>query len=281
MGIEFLHFGSVATQQLTQKWGGLRPFRGYAGRCLYCASPMRKAYFRVDELEEYPEEVWGFEGHECDACGWWWNREASDDWRATNPIINSGALHSVPLPDERVLCAVNQITDNISYLHDMNPSRFEDFIGNVFRDYCGCDVLHVGRSHDNGIDLVLLDSNVGQIPIQVKRRGKTRRSESVAVVREFRGALLLQGRDHGIIVTTADHFSRFAIRAGATDPSHSVQQRIELVDCRRLLEIMRVLGRTKILPDSVRIRFRYKPGANTVNSIVECLNERRRTCSTS
>jgi hypothetical protein len=101
-------------------------------------------------------------------------------------------------------------------------------------------VLHTGKSGDGGIDLILLDSNDGNIPIQVKRRTKTRKAESVTIVRELRGAMVLSGHDEGMIVTTAPRFSKPAVEASQPHPEHLVPQRINLVDCRRLLDIIGV-----------------------------------------
>jgi hypothetical protein len=64
----------------------------------------------------------------------------------------------------------------------------------------------------------------------------------VAVVRELRGAMVLRGLDRGVIVTTSNRFSKAAMRAARSDPVHSTQQAIDLVDAKRLLEILKVVS---------------------------------------
>jgi hypothetical protein len=125
----------------------------------------------------------------------------------------------------------------------MEPTRFERFVGDLLAAHLSCDVVHCGKSHDGGIDLILADSDIGHIPIQVKRRSTPGSVESVSLVREFRGAMLLKGYDRGILVTTADHFSNEAIEASTPSPQDLVEQCIDLIDCRRLLDILNVVAR--------------------------------------
>ncbi|MBV9228639.1 MAG: hypothetical protein JOZ18_04930 [Chloroflexi bacterium] len=53
--------------------------------------------------------------------------------------------------------------------------------------------------------------------------------------------MLIFGHDRGMIVTTADHFSKEAVDLSEAKPGHSIPQYIDLIDCRRLLDIMSLI----------------------------------------
>ena len=92
---------------------------------------------------------------------------------------------------------------------------------------------------------MLLDSNSGMIPVQVKTRQSGTAVESVRLVREFRGALLLAGASKGIIVSTAHHYSKESKIASQPKPEHLAPQEIDLIDCKRLLDILGVIDASK------------------------------------
>lgn len=88
----------------------------------------------------------------------------------------------------------------------------EELVRSVFRDFLNCEVHYFTNntySADGGVDLVALEGNSGiEIAIQVKRRvGNT--VESVSEIREFVGAMAIEGFQKGIFVTTG-RFSKVA-----------------------------------------------------------------------
>ncbi|WP_041702133.1 restriction endonuclease [Prosthecochloris aestuarii] len=153
-----------------------------------------------------------------------------------------GVLHIADLRERHLLAnAIDQILESADRLRAYDPTKFEKLVGDVMKEFLGCQVDHVGKSNDGGIDLILMHSDRGPIPVQVKRRQADGKVESVALVREFRGAMVLAGFDEGLIVSTADHYSRQAMAASVARPEHLLPQKIDLVDCRRFLDILRVL----------------------------------------
>ena len=111
------------------------------------------------------------------------------------------------------------ITRHPDLLHSFNPTRFEKFVADVFRaNYTNAEVLHVGKSHDGGVDVLLIDVQEEQWLIQVKRRGFQIPSEEVKTIRDLLGAMHLGEARMGIVVSTAGRFSRpaqeAAIKAG-------------------------------------------------------------------
>ena len=99
-------------------------------------------------------------------------------------------------------------------LHSFNPRRFEKFVADVFRaNYTNAEVLHVGKPGDGGIDVLLIEAGGEQWLIQVKRRKSQKRSEGVKTIRDILGAMVVEGTPRGIVVSTAERFSRPAIQA--------------------------------------------------------------------
>jgi hypothetical protein len=98
--------------------------------------------------------------------------------------------------------------------HTMSPRRFERLVADVFRmNYNGAEVTHVGRPDDGGVDVLLVESDGRQWLIQAKRRQASNASEGVSTIRNLLGAMVLEGTGHGVVVSTADHFTYRAAEA--------------------------------------------------------------------
>ncbi|MCP4371664.1 MAG: restriction endonuclease [Deltaproteobacteria bacterium] len=91
-------------------------------------------------------------------------------------------------------------------IKSLSPIDVEKLIGEILCQYFQCDVRHVGRSHDRGIDLVMVKSD-HDIAVQIKHRMKSDRVEGVALVRDFVGAMVGERYSEGIYITTAKDFS--------------------------------------------------------------------------
>ncbi len=115
-------------------------------------------------------------------------------------------------------------------LHSMNPSKFEELVGEVLRNLNFENVQITGKTGDGGIDvtgeLVVAGVIRNSVCVQVKRwRNNVQRGN----ISELRGSL----RPHqtGLFITTSD-FSRQSVEE-ATDPYKapiSLMNGIELVD---------------------------------------------------
>lgn len=96
----------------------------------------------------------------------------------------------------------------------IRPKVLEHFVAEVFRrNYAPCEVTHVGRSGDNGKDLVLVRSDGECWLIQVKGHRDARKAEPVGTIRSLVGTLVDERQTRGIVVTTADAFSPRAYEA--------------------------------------------------------------------
>jgi len=156
---------------------------------------------------------------ECSTCGWWelnnQVEEAKDYIDKVDTLNWEFLKHAVVKrynlePHEPPLAElVREISANPKFLYHMHPRKFEQIAQYVFSSVYQCNVLHVGQSHDGGIDLIAVDSD-SPILIQVKRRSSPTASEAVSTVREFIGAMYLNDARRGVVLSTAKKFSREA-----------------------------------------------------------------------
>jgi restriction endonuclease Mrr len=102
-----------------------------------------------------------------------------------------------------------------------------------------CEAIHIGGPNDDGIDLILIDGE-RQYVVQVKRRAAADAVESVQGIREFVGAMLLQGFVRGLFVTTAPRFSLRARRTAQLAEDRKLVESIELVDSARLIDVCKL-----------------------------------------
>jgi restriction system protein len=85
---------------------------------------------------------------------------------------------------------------------DLTPANFERAIGTLLSDIGYSDVKNIGRSGDQGIDLLCRDPNGRSCGVQCKRYAPGRTIGSPEL-RRFLGSLVYGGLDHGIYVTTS------------------------------------------------------------------------------
>jgi predicted helicase len=125
----------------------------------------------------------------------------------------------------------------------VSRKKTEELVGSVFADHFDCEVRMVGKSHDKGVDLVLVRGDKVTALVQVKHRDKNSRNwraEPVSTVREFLGAFMLAKSQHAILVTTARRFSREAKEAAAQSLTLSSVHQYDLMDGAELLRTLRL-----------------------------------------
>jgi hypothetical protein len=127
--------------------------------------------------------------------------------------------------------------------HSMNPRRFERLVSDVFRsNHAAAEVIHVGRPDDGGIDVLLIESDGREWLIQAKRRESPDAAEGISTIRNLLGAMVLEDARHGIVVSTADHFTYRAPQAvGRADERGMVLRLVEKRALDRMLD--------RLLPD--------------------------------
>jgi len=123
-------------------------------------------------------------------------------------------------------------------LYDIHSKKFEQLVADVVGDYYDTEVTIIGRTNDGGIDLVYLQGDV-PTAIQVKRRKRPDKVETVLLVREFLGALMLEGFTKGKIVTTSSRFSKGSYRTKEKALRLGLVEQFELIDANRFYEMFR------------------------------------------
>ena len=113
----------------------------------------------------------------------------------------------------------------------------EELVASVFKDIMDCKVLLVGKSHDGGKDLILLDGD-RQTFVQVKRRTQPDKVEAVSSIRNLIGASIIGDANACIFVTTADHFSKDAQVAAQKVVEKKVFDSFELIDYRKFVDML-------------------------------------------
>ncbi len=95
-----------------------------------------------------------------------------------------------------------------------------------------------GGPGDGGVDVILVQSSTPTL-VQVKRRSKPEAIENVSTVRELLGTLLVQGKQSGIIVSTASRFSSQAVREAQVPVVRNMGYKLCLYNYDALFEVIR------------------------------------------
>lgn len=133
-------------------------------------------------------------------------------------------------PDECNQEFASYIRRNPSFWNTVDPIKLEKLVRDIFKaNYEDCEVIHVGKPNDKGIDVLFIDTDKKQWLIQVKRRSKKKAVEGFQTITNVLGAIYLQDNIFdGIIVSTADHFSYHAEIAAKKASSKGMK--IKLID---------------------------------------------------
>ena len=116
----------------------------------------------------------------------------------------------------------------------------EELAAHVLSEFYNCEVSICGKSHDGGIDLLMIESDSPCI-IQVKRRLTPQKVETVSEIRQLLGVTLLEGSKSCMFVTTADHFSPMAKSTASLALTKNLVDKFELIDVHRFLEIFHLV----------------------------------------
>lgn len=188
--------------------------------------------------------------HFCSACGWWLltleeeleingKKQLSIWWEQHHAILAHIDISSNNAAVEDLKTHLAKYWDDRKYI---SAQKAEDLVAGILRDHYECDIHRVtanANSADGGIDLFLVEDN-GKIysAVQVKRR-IDRNVEAVKEVRDFVGALILEGLEKGIFVTTAQRFSAPAQRITKNPNLAKHKLELKLIDGERLLDLLR------------------------------------------
>ncbi|MDP1613336.1 MAG: restriction endonuclease [Sulfuritalea sp.] len=92
-----------------------------------------------------------------------------------------------------------------------DSSAFEKLVCSLMNEHFGpTEFVHVGKPKDGGKDLIGILSNKITTFVEIKRREKTYVAESVRTVRGLLGVMAREGVKQGVVVSTAENFSKEA-----------------------------------------------------------------------
>lgn len=182
----------------------------------------------------------------CNTCGWWtmWRseehrmREAGPEsgqrvLRGAAGVLRQLDMADITLPLSEVRSyLIVKYADRLS----VDPRLFELVVRDVFRDL-GWRAYATAYSGDQGVDVVLQGPNELLVGVQVKR---WKNSIKVGQIREFAGALLLEGFTRGVFVTTSDFQSGCAPTA---TQAAFIGTPVELINADQFYEMLRIAQR--------------------------------------
>lgn len=142
---------------------------------------------------------------------------------------------------------MNELVKNQSILYEIDPYKLEDIAQVVFSAYFNCEVKHVGKTGDGGIDLIVVQSD-DPILVQVKRRENPQHIELVKSIREFVGAMYIENAKKGIFLSTAKDFSRGSKETAMSLLNNRKFEYFELVDFNRFCSLLGVIKKDAYKP---------------------------------
>ena len=223
-------------------------YYGKRGFCPFCRHNIPKINDGLHKGISY-YDVWS-----CPICGWWEiEKQEFGIPAAGHPttqeynfqaIVRAFDVSDRELPEDILL---THLRKEASILYDIHPRKMEEIVKYVFSSYYSCDVIHCGKSHDGGVDLIMIDSDEPTL-IQVKRRQNPDYIESVSAIREFLGALLINRSRKGIFVSTTDHYSKETIKTINMILKEDVVTRFELIDFKKFTAIFNIIRTEKDEP---------------------------------
>jgi restriction system protein len=223
----------------------------FEGTCPFCQARF-KQYIHEPQLASYKkqEETLKRRLHLCNSCGWWQlNFEGEFEINGKKQVVLWWELHHailVHLDISSDNTAIEDLKTHLARCWDdrkyISAQKAEDLVAGILKDHYRCDIHRVtanANSADGGIDLFLVESD-GRIhsAVQVKRRIE-RDVEAVKEVRDFVGALILEGLERGIFVTTARRYSTPAQRISQNPNLAKHKLELELIDGEKLLDLLR------------------------------------------
>lgn len=218
------------------------------GFCPFCKKKINNRVYNKENNKiswcsavEYEDVI------QCPQCGWWEHsyRFVSDDigdgLRATTLELTQAILRTYEDDSNSVPIEVlnKYIAQNPNKIYGISDKKMEELVAGVLKDFTDYEVRLVGKSHDGGKDLILLDGDK-QTFVQVKRRMYADKVESVASIRDLIGASMLGDADACIFVTTADHFSKPAQDAAKKIVDKKKLDSFELIDYHKFISMVQL-----------------------------------------
>lgn len=141
----------------------------------------------------------------CRSCGFWnyYDSTAISIDMAVPFMKSFDPSNEAP----SLMSLASEIQKNPADVYSMDFTRFELLVGSVLKEFYDCEIYHVGKSVDGGVDLIMVEKDE-PILIQVKRRTRSDIIEGIDVVKHLFASAFSRGARFGKVVTTAQSFSK-------------------------------------------------------------------------
>lgn len=216
------------------------------GFCPFCKKKIdNRIYYKKNNKIEWCSAVEYESVIQCQLCGWWEHSytfssdDICDGLRATSVTLTQAILRSYDIDSKIVPIDIlnKYIAKHPEKIYGINDGKMEELVASVFKDFMDCEIKIVGKSHDGGKDLILLNGEK-QTFVQVKRRTQANKVENVSCIRDLIGASVIGDADACIFVTTADHFSKPAQVAVQKVVEKKILDSFELIDYHRFVDML-------------------------------------------
>lgn len=216
------------------------------GYCPFCKTKINnRIYYTENNKISWCRAVEYESVNQCPKCGWWEHKYtfSSDDIdegvRATSVELSQAVLRRYDDNSKTIPIEVlnKYITENPDKIYGINDRKMEELVACVFKDFHDCEIKLVGKSHDGGKDLILIDGEEKTF-VQVKRRTQASKVEPVSSIRDLIGASIIEDAKACIFVSTADHFSRNAVNVAEKVVRDNKFDSFELIDYHRFVDML-------------------------------------------
>lgn len=221
-------------------------YSGATGRCPFCMVSMTVVLKNPRQFEHQAmygdNTVW-----ECQECGWW-ELERKFEAGGVEHEVAYAAIHhqacvkrfnlgSAAAPTDAL---VDHLRKKPESIYGLDKKKMEEIVQYVYSSFYNCEVHHCGKSHDGGVDLIMIDAE-NPTMIQVKCRESATAVEPVSQIREFLGAMWSKKATKGIFVSTADHYSPRSIKTIHNMLSDGSLTSFDMVDCRQFVGLLKAV----------------------------------------
>jgi hypothetical protein len=184
----------------------------------------------------------------CDSCGWWRVLEIQDEYETYNTddwyvdkvgmadaVAENFDVGAIETPVEVLRRYLARRFIDIRHIHHR---KLEEIMADVIRDFFDCEVRLTSPTRDGGYDIYAVISDKPYL-IEVKQRTKPDSVEGVGVVRSLLGVMLLNNIPNGMLISTADSFSREATNAASRAAGKVIPHTIRLLDYSLIYDLFR------------------------------------------
>lgn len=254
--------------------------------CPFCGTSLKQVFAGTQSATIGTELFLSGDVFECPKCKWWTYKthfvDSDDNMDSIHAIYTDTRYYAITkkfniddknLPIDVLTSELQKRTD---LLYHIDPYKLEELSQSILKGIYDCQVHHVGKTGDGGIDLIVLDGD-DPILVQIKRRQNPNHVELVKNVREFVGTLFIEGKRRGIYISTADKFSKGSKETADKLLRQRKLDYFELIDYQKLCSLIKTSTSSNNIWQTLVEPFYTNPTAHyydTEDSIQE-LNSKR------